>query len=170
MYRFLLGSYLLMIIIFSSLQLSYSRNPNPSLAASAALLQTQEVCSGNKVPDGYVIIGDKRSSDCPSGYKITIKKAGDRESICFYSPIPTGHVVVGNNLRREGCQNNPGFNHNALDIKKPGEREIICFGRPAGSQPSLVPAGYVVVGKANSPSCIRFPEYDYNAQEIKKAQ
>ena len=132
--------------------------------------QQSEVCSGNKIPEGYVIIGDKPAGDCPTGYRITIKKAGDRETACFYSPIPASHVVVGNKSRKQGCQNNPGMEPNTIDIKLPGQREIICYIRAAGSQPILVPPGYVVVGKANSDSCITSAQYNYNAQEIRKIQ
>jgi len=77
---------------------------------------TIAICKGQQVPDGWVIIAEDSSIDCPGDFPNTwiIKKPAGTDVVCQVSPIPAGYVKIG-----EGNSVNcPGIFPNTWTIRK----------------------------------------------------
>lgn len=143
----------------------HSENLKPAFLNSVKAGTVVPICSGQPVPQGWVVVSWGNSMSCPGwtpgGMNVmNIKQPGPTETICSGSPIPPGYVVVswGNSMNCPGWT--PG-GMNTMNIKIPGAQETVCGGSP-------IPPGYVVIGSANSMSCPGWTPTSSNQKIIKK--
>lgn len=131
------------------------------LAASG----TVEICGGQPVPSGWVVVSWRNSMSCPgwspsSQNQMVLQKPGSPQAVCADSPIPAGYVVAsrGNSM---SCLGWSPSSMNVLNIEIPGREATICDDSP-------VPAGYVLVGQSNSMSCLGWSPSSSNQKIIRK--
>lgn len=67
-----------------------------------------EVCSGKKLPAGFVVIALQHAARCESEL-LVLKKPAKRESVCDISPVPEGYSIVGRGSLSQcvGAESNP---------------------------------------------------------------
>jgi hypothetical protein len=83
-----------------------------SLAAPRAAHAQNEIdiCTGQPVPPGYVVVRGFRADRCPNYYQgthntVTIRLPGDTVTVCTHlTPEVPGYVVTGR-MRRDACPN-----------------------------------------------------------------
>jgi hypothetical protein len=119
-----------------------------------AAAQQITICTGQPVPDGYVVVAAYRVQECPGYYasnehnSLTIAVPGDRVTVCSaLSPRPAGYAVVAA-YRVQEC---PGYyasnEHNSVILQRPGETVTVC----SALTPSL--PGYVVTAQYRVQEC-----------------
>jgi hypothetical protein len=138
---------------------------NRSLVIDRLPGDSRWMCKGPDVPSDFAIVqegfddhcsGSNRPHDATNAW--FIRKPGPNETVCKgflmwkgrevdAGPIPTGYVVVGEQVSPSCTRSNysraPG---NAWRIKLPSQKETVCKG-------FLIPRGYVVRGETVAAAC-----------------
>ncbi|WP_313214116.1 hypothetical protein [Soonwooa sp.] len=120
------------------------------IGTSNTSMQTIDVCAGDKIPEGYVIIFQGHSSNCrysssPAPNFDRVSQPSDNLLVCSQSKVPNGFVLT-NVERTSSCNSYGTTATNSFRINLPKNNMEICYNSP-------IPSGFHIVRKGSSMKC-----------------